>query len=57
MIWFLLVLVIALIPASIARSKGRSFGLWYIYGVALWIVAVIHAALLQPDTKALESRA
>jgi len=38
--------VLAFIPASIARSKGRSFGAWYVYGFLLWIVAVIHAAAL-----------
>lgn len=47
---FIILLVIALIPAAIARSKGRSFILWYIYGIALWIVALIHSILLKEDS-------
>lgn len=38
--------LIATIPASIARNKGRSFWLWYLYGLVLFIVALIHALLL-----------
>lgn len=34
-------LVIALIPAGIAKWKGRSFWAWYIFGIVLWIVAMI----------------
>jgi len=40
-------LVIAIIPAMIAASKGRNFLLWYIYGVALWIIALVHSVLLK----------
>lgn len=53
--YYILILVIAaglgLIPASIARSKGYSFGLWWLYGWMLFIVAVIHVSLL-PDKNA-----
>ena len=35
--------ILGLIPAFIAKTKGRSFGLWYVYGVALFIVALIHS--------------
>lgn len=34
---------LAFIPAGIASRKGRSFGLWFLYGFLLWIVAFIHA--------------
>lgn len=34
------------IPAYIAESKGRNFGLWWLYGFALFIVALIHALAL-----------
>lgn len=37
----IVLLLIALIPASIASKKGKSFGLWYVYGVCLWIVGSI----------------
>ena len=35
-----LLVVAALIPAAIARHKGRSFATYYVFGLALWIVAV-----------------
>lgn len=40
---FILACFLGLIPAFIAQNKGRSFGLWYVYGVALFIVALIHS--------------
>lgn len=43
----LICLVIGLIPAFIASSKGRSFFLWYIYGVALFIIAFIHSLVIK----------
>lgn len=50
MTFFIILLCIAVIPAAIAKSKGRSFFLWYLYGVALWIVAMIHSVVLKEDT-------
>lgn len=38
--------LMALIPAAIAKSKGRSFGLWWLYGFFLWLIAIIHVACL-----------
>ena len=35
--------ILGLIPAVIAHRKGRSFGLWWIYGTMLFIVALFHA--------------
>ena len=43
------VLIIALIPALIAMKKGRSFFVWYIYGILLFVIAFVHALLLKPD--------
>lgn len=37
---------LGLIPAFIAQSKGRSFGLWWLYGFLLFIVALIHSLCL-----------
>jgi hypothetical protein len=41
---FIFILVIAgllaLIPANIAKNKGRSFAAWYIFGFMIWIVAL-----------------
>lgn len=46
----LVLLVLALIPAFIASSKGRSFALWYIYGVCLLIVAIPHSIIIISKT-------
>lgn len=42
---------LGLIPATIARNKGYSFGLWWFYGWMLFIVAIIHVSLI-PDKNA-----
>ncbi len=42
---------LAFIPASIAKNKGYSFGLWWIYGWMLFIVAIIHVIII-PDKHA-----
>jgi hypothetical protein len=49
--------VIGLLPAAIAKSKGRSFGLWWFYGAMLFIVALPHALLLKADQAALDDEA
>jgi hypothetical protein len=45
--------IIGLIPAFIAKSKGRSFVLWWIYGAGLFIVAIIHSIVIKPNEQAL----
>ena len=44
----ILAVLFGLIPAFIAKQKGRNFLLWWIYGAVLSIVAVIHALCLKP---------
>jgi hypothetical protein len=39
---------LGIIPASIAHSKGREFGIWWLYGAALFLIALIHALCIQP---------
>mgnify|MGYP000230247940 CR=1 FL=1 len=39
--------ILALIPANIARRKGYSYKFWYLYGLLLWIFAVIHIIILK----------
>lgn len=46
--------LIGLVPAVIARGKGRSFGLWWLYGAAIFIVALPHSLLLKADARQLE---
>ncbi|HSW62535.1 MAG TPA: hypothetical protein VLH56_04350 [Dissulfurispiraceae bacterium] len=48
--------IIGLIPAYIASKKGRSFGLWWIYGVLLFIIALPHAIMIHQRQSAIEQR-
>ncbi len=41
--------ILGLIPAFIASSKGRSFALWWVYGLLLFIVALIHSIFIKRD--------
>jgi hypothetical protein len=52
----LVAILIGLIPAVVARGKGRSFGLWWFYGAALFIIALPHALLLKTNAQAIEQR-
>lgn len=45
----IVMVLIGLIPATVARGKGREFALWWVYGSLLFIVALPHALLLKPD--------
>ena len=49
--------LLALIPANIAKSKGRSFGLWWLYGWMLFIIALIHAISLPYNQDVLDRQA
>lgn len=50
----LLAALLGLIPAVIAKGKGRSFGLWWIYGAALFIIALPHALLMRRSDEGIE---
>jgi hypothetical protein len=55
--YILAALLIGVIPGAIAQSKGRSFVVWWLYGAALFIVALPHSLLIKPikpDPKQLE---
>lgn len=49
--------LIGLLPAAIAKGKGESFLLWWVYGAALFIVALPHALIMKPNKTALEAEA
>lgn len=53
----ILAVLLGLIPAAITRSKGRSFGLWWLYGALIFIVALPHALIMRADNQAVEARA
>lgn len=50
----LIAVVIGLIPAMIAKGKGRSFGLWWLYGFALFIVALPHSLIMKANLDGIE---
>jgi len=52
----LIAILIGLIPAAIARSKGHSFIAWWIYGALLFIVALPHALLIKSDQASIEKK-
>lgn len=56
MTWLIAVILIGLIPAAIAKSKGRDFVLWWVYGSLLFIVALPHALIMRADRAGLERR-
>lgn len=41
--------LLGLIPASIASTKGRSFGTWWFFGAMLFIVALPMALMMKPE--------
>lgn len=55
--FIILAAIIGLIPAAVAKNKGRSFGVWWFYGAMLWIVAMPHSLMLKHDQKALDDQA
>jgi hypothetical protein len=48
--------VIGVIPAIIAKNKGYSFVLWWLFGTFLFVVALPVALLMKSDTAAIERR-
>ena len=49
-------IVLGLVPAMIAKKKGKSFGIWWMYGALLFIVALPHALVMSEDKKIVEKR-
>ena len=39
-------ILLSFIPAYVAYHKGRSFGKWYLYGLVIWPLAVVHAIFI-----------
>jgi predicted nucleic acid-binding Zn ribbon protein len=48
--------LLGLLPATIAASKGRTFFVWWLYGAALFIVALPHSLLTSANAKAIEEK-
>lgn len=52
--YLFIAVLIGLIPAIIAKNKGRSFLGWWIYGALLFIVALPHSLIMRPNQEGLE---
>ncbi len=48
---FKFAVVIGLIPAFIARNKGKNFLIWWFYGAMMFIVALPHSLLIKPENR------
>jgi hypothetical protein len=48
--------LLGIIPAMIAQSKGKSFGLWWFYGAMLFIIALPHSLIMSADKKTIEKK-
>tara|TARA_B100000809_G_C14683796_1_gene367906 strand:+ start:210 stop:473 length:264 start_codon:yes stop_codon:yes gene_type:complete len=49
-------LLLGVIPAMIAKNKGREFFVWYIYGVFLFLIALIHSIVIKENKEILDDR-
>jgi hypothetical protein len=41
--------ILGVIVGMIARSKGRAFFPWWLYGTLIFIVAIVHVILIKPN--------
>ena len=56
MVYIVVALFLGLSTAAIAHSKGRSFFLWWLYGMAFFILALPHALLIKVDQDSLDAK-
>jgi len=54
--FIIVAVLLGLIPATIAKNKGYEFAVWWIYGAALFIVALPHALIMKPNSAGVESQ-
>jgi len=54
---FLLWILLGIVVALVARSKGRSGFGWFLYGFLIWPVALVHILLVARTAEAEEKRA
>ena len=46
--------ILGVVVGMIAKSKGREFFPWWLYGTLLFIVAIVHVILIKPDEQHVE---
>lgn len=47
-------LIMAGVVAFVANSKGKSGGLWFLYGLVIWPIALVHAVVTPKEPDAVE---
>lgn len=50
----LIAILIGLIPANIAKNKGKDFWIWWLFGAMLFIIALPCAILMVPEEGIIE---
>ena len=50
-LYLLPLLLLSVIPAYIAQTKGKSFGAWYVYGLFLLPITFVHSLILERDDR------
>lgn len=53
---FIWAIMLGLIPALVAKNKGKSFPLWWLYGAAIFIVALPHSLIIRTDAAQVEKQ-
>ena len=48
---FFIAILLGLLPAYIASAKGKNFLLWWLYGTVLFVFAIFHAIVMEPEEK------
>jgi hypothetical protein len=46
--------LLGLIPAMVAKGKGKDFITWWVYGALIFIVALPHSLLMSSDNAEIE---
>ena len=49
--------ILGILVGLIAKSKGRDFFPWWLYGTLIFIVAIVHVLVIKPDESRLEQEA
>jgi hypothetical protein len=48
-------IMMGIIVAMIAGSKGKSAGAWFVYGVLVWPIALVHILVTPADAKTIQT--
>ena len=52
--FIILAILLGIIPAYIAKNKGKDFVTWWFYGALLFIVALPHSLMMKGDVANIE---